>query len=302
MNTDEYGQRRSRTRRRKPLMIIAALATTAALALTAPAIASASSADHAPTAVAAGKPAAKPTIVLVHGAWAGASSFDPVTTLLQAQGYTVVNAPNPLRGVEDDISSVVSYVSTVHPEPVILVGHSYGGVVITGAAGRLPNVKALVYIDAYAPDDGESALALTIQNPGSAINPAADFDAVDYPHAPMVEDPPHPDHDAYIKADRFKALFAASLPTVVTRVLAADQSPIALSALGTPFPGVPGWKSIPSWYFVGTDDQVIPPATQRFMAQRAGSKIVEGKSPHLAMYGAPLKVSQLIVSAAKAVG
>ncbi len=290
-----------RRRRKTVVALLTALVATAAL-LAAPGIAAASS-PTARHAVAADQSGTKPTIVLVHGAWAGASSFDPVTALLQAQGYTVVNAPNPLRGVTDDIASVVSYVSTVHPEPVILVGHSYGGVVITGAASKLPNVKGLVYIDAYAPDTGESALQLTGMNPGSAVNPAADFDVVDYPGAPLVGDPAAPDHDTYVKADRFKALFAANVPTSITNMLAADQSPTALiSALGTPFTGTPAWKTLPSWYFVGTDDQVIPPATQRFMAQRAGSKVVEAKAPHLAMYGSPLKVAQLIVSAATSVG
>ncbi|MDL5486832.1 alpha/beta fold hydrolase [Microbacterium wangruii] len=302
MRTIRRDERRTGPRRRRPLLaMLAAIIATALLALAAPAVVSAAP-TSSPSAVSAAKPrttAAKPTIVLVHGAWAGASSFDPVTTILQAQGYTVVSANVPMRAMEDDINQVVSYVSTLHPEPVVLVGHSYGGFVITGAASRLPNVKGLVYIDAFAPKAGESIVSLA-QGSGSLLDVGTDY-------AKAFDIVPHPGQDGagpdfYLRVDRFREIIAAGVPSVVTKVLAADQSPIAGSVLETPFNGPAAWESLPSWYFVGTDDKVIPAAGQRQMAQRAGSTIVEGRAPHLAMYGAPLKVSQLIVSAARAVG
>jgi len=241
----------------------------------------------------------KPTIVLVHGAWADGSSFAAVTADLQLHGYTVLLAPNPLRGVANDTKAVSDFLAQATTGPVVLAAHSYGGVVITGAASDNANVKALVYIDAYAPDAGESATSLTNELPGSLLNvtdPTTVFDFV----LPAT-DSPQGDYDSYIKRDKFHDIFAASLPAIEAAVLGAGQSPATLAALGTPFSGTPAWKSIPSWFFVGTADKVIPAAQQQALAKRAGGTVVEGNAPHLSMLAEPLKVSRLIRDAAESV-
>jgi pimeloyl-ACP methyl ester carboxylesterase len=241
----------------------------------------------------------KPTIVLVHGAWADSASFAAVTATLQLEGYNVLSAPNPLRSIELDMKVVSDFIAQATSGPVVLAGHSYGGVVITGAAAASPTVKALVYIDAYAPDNGESATSLTNALPGSLLNvpdPTSVFDFVlPAPDAPQGE------YDSYIKRDKFHAIFAETLPKAESNVLAASQAPAALAALGAPFTGTPAWKTLPSWYFVGTVDRVIPEAQQRAMAERAGSVVVDGHAPHLSMLAEPLKVSRLVTEAAKSI-
>jgi pimeloyl-ACP methyl ester carboxylesterase len=152
----------------------------------------------------------KPTIVLVHGAWADASSFSAVTADLQRRGFTVLLAPNPLCGVANDTKEAADFVAQATSGPVVLVGHSYGGVVITGAAASLPEVRALVYVDAFAPAPGESASSLTNELPGSLLNvpdPTAIFDFV----LPSP-DAPQGDYDSYIKRERFHEVFAAGIP------------------------------------------------------------------------------------------
>jgi pimeloyl-ACP methyl ester carboxylesterase len=228
----------------------------------------------------------KPTIVLVHGAWADASSWAPVTSRLQRLGYTVLAAPNPLRGLGSDAAYLDAFLQQHTSGPVILVGHSYGGAVITNAALADPEVKGLVYIDAFAPDQGDTILGLQ----GGGGDPTALFDAVAYPGAPAG------DADLYIKTALFPQLFAAGLPAATTAALAAAQRPIALSALTEPS-GFPAWKTLPSWYLVGTDDQILPPALQLTMAQRAHSHIVRVAAPHLAMLAKPDAVTALIVTA-----
>ena len=241
----------------------------------------------------------KPTIVLVHGAWADSASFAAVTATLQIEGYTVLSAPNPLRGVEFDTKIVSDFIEQATSGPVVLAAHSYGGVVITGAAAASPRVKALVYIDAYAPDNGESASSLTNALPGSLLNvpdPTTVFDFV-----LPAPDAAQGDYDSYIKRDKFHEIFAETLPKAESNVLAAGQAPATLAALATPFMGTPAWKTLPSWYFVGKVDRVIPEAQQRAMAERAGSVVMEGHAPHLSMLAEPLKVASLISDAAKSV-
>ncbi|THG29123.1 alpha/beta hydrolase [Glaciibacter flavus] len=241
----------------------------------------------------------KPTIVLVHGAWADGSSFAAVTATLQVEGFTVLLAPNPLRGVATDTKAVADFLNQATQGPVVLAAHSYGGVVITGAALEADNVKALVFIDAYAPDAGESASGLTNALPGSMLNVPDPTTVLDFV-LPAV-DAPQGEYDSYIKRDKFHEIFAATLPRVEADALGAGQNPVTLGALGTPFEGTPAWKSIPSWYFVGTVDHVIPPEQQRAMAHRAGSTIVEGHAPHLSMLAEPLTVAHVIVEAAKSI-
>ncbi|WP_431218864.1 alpha/beta fold hydrolase [Leifsonia xyli] len=241
----------------------------------------------------------KPTIVLVHGAWADSASFAAVTATLQLEGYSVLLAPNPLRGVEADTKAVRDFVSQATSGPILLAAHSYGGVLITGAASDLPQVKALVYIDAYVPDNGESATTLTNTLPGSLLNvpdPTTVFDFV-----LPAPDASQGDYDSYIKRDKFHEIFAETLPKTEASVLGAGQAATALAALGTPFTGTPAWKTLPSWYFVGKVDRVIPEAQQRAMAERAGSVVVDGHAPHLSMLAEPLKVSRLIADAAKSI-
>ncbi|MFB2596159.1 alpha/beta fold hydrolase [Herbiconiux sp. P17] len=256
----------------------------------------AASATADTVADAASKPASKPTIVLVHGAWADSSSFAKVTAELQHDGYTVLSAPNPLRGLSADAASVAAFVNQATTGPVVLVGHSYGGAVITNAATQTPTVKALAFIDAFAPDQGETIVQLAGAVPGSALagDPADVFDAVQDPNLPEG------DPDLYVKKSLFAQAFAASLGKSEGAVLAASQSPVAGGALQEPS-GTPAWKTIPSFFFVGTDDKIIPVDGQLFMAQRAGGTVVKAKADHLSMLEKPDEVATLIERAAKSV-
>lgn len=276
-----------RTRRFAPGIALAALA---GLGLAVPS-AAATSATSSHTAA-----APKPTIVLVHGAWADASSFAPVTKRLQQDGYTVLNAPNPLRGLDTDAANVAAFINQATTGPVVLVGHSYGGAVITNAAVATPTVKALVYVDAYAPAVGESVLDLTGAQPGSALavrDPTTVFTFVQYDGATGG------DVDVYLKPNLFKGIAAAALPASKANVLAASQSPVALGALkaGTT---AAAWTQIKSYFFIGTNDKVLPPAEQRAMAERAHGVTVERKADHLSMLEAPKEITALIETAAKA--
>jgi len=232
---------------------------------------------------------AKPIIVLVHGAWADASGFNGVISRLQEDGYTVYAPPNPLRGLTSDAAYLAGFLKTISG-PIVLVGHSYGGAVITNAALGNPNIKALVFIDAFAPDEGESLLQLAGARPGSALNapPATVFNLVPLPGG---------DVDLFLKADVVREDFANDLPSNEASVLASTQRPLTLSAAAAKS-GTPAWKTIPSWYMIGTDDRVLPPAEQLFMAKRAHSEIVEVNASHLSMTSHPDVAEDLIVKAA----
>ena len=240
------------------------------------------------------------TIVLVHGAWADGSGWNGVTSRLQKDGYTVWAVPNPLRGLSSDAAYVASILNTI-TGPIILVAHSYGGAVITNAATGNPNVKALVYIDGFAPDEGESALQLASMPPPPGASPSCVlgdpstvFNVVSYPGAL------NGDVDLYIKPEVFPSCFANTIVAKQAAVLAASQRPVTFSALAEPS-GTPAWKTIPSWYLVGTLDKVIPPYVQIFMAERANAQIVQVKAPHPAMITDPKDVADLIETAAQAV-
>jgi len=237
---------------------------------------------------------AKPTIVLVHGAWADRSSWDGVTARLQKDGYTVDVPSNPLRSLSGDSAYLASYLSTING-PVVLVGHSYGGAVIANAATGNANVKALVYVDAYIPDQGQSLVDLT--GPGSCFyvpDLGQVFNFVPIPGAPSD------DLDVYVKPDLFPGCFANGLPPKEGAALAAAQRPITTEALNEQS-GVPAWKTIPSWAVVGLADHVIPPASQIAMANNAGAQITEiDDAPHLSMISNPETVTHVIERAANA--
>ncbi|GII78963.1 alpha/beta hydrolase [Sphaerisporangium rufum] len=242
----------------------------------------------------AGRHPVKPTVVLVHGAFADASSWTKVVTRLQGAGYPVIAPANPLRDLAGDSAYLSSVLSTIDG-PVVLVGHSYGGAVISNAATGHPNVKALVFIAAFAPEETESALDLTGRFPGSRL-----------PTSLITRPYPLPGGgtgtDTYIDPAAFRAAFAADLPGRDTVPMAATQRPAALAALGSPS-GPPAWKTIASWYLVAGADQAIPPAAQRFMAERAGAHTSEARdASHVIMISRPDMTAAVIMAAARTTG
>ena len=237
----------------------------------------------------------KPTVVLVHGAWADSSSWSGVVRRLQSDGYPVRVVPNPLRSLAGDSAYLAAYLQTI-PGPIVLVGHSYGGAVVTNAATGNANVKALVYVDAFAPDQGESVVQLASAKPGSALavaDPSTVFSFVPFPGAAPG------DVELTVLPNVFRTAFANDLPRSKAAVLAATQRPVALFALNEPS-GAPAWKTIPSWYLAGTIDKVRPIAEQRAMAVRAGSHLVRVRAGHLSMVSKPGAVESIIVAAAHA--
>lgn len=232
----------------------------------------------------------RPTIVLVHGAFADASSWNGVTAALLSQGFPVIAVANPLRSLKGDAAYVAGIVSSIAGD-VVLVGHSYGGAVITHAASGRSNVKALVYVAAFAPDAGETALQLSGQFPGSTLGAALG--------TPVAL--PDGGKDLYIQPLKFHLQFAADVAERDARLMAAGQRPITEAAL-TEASGDPAWKVVPSWFIHGDADKNIPPAALRFMAQRANSRHtreVKGAS-HVVMTSHPQDVAKLIVEAANA--
>lgn len=230
----------------------------------------------------------KPTIVLVHGAFADASSWNSVTPLLQARGYTVYAPANPLRGIAGDAAYLRTFLSTI-PGPITLVGHSYGGAVITNAATGNRNVTALVYIAAYALAEGETISAANNLGGGTALL-GQHIQVRPFPGSGAT------DADAYIDPAFFRIVFAQDLPSRQTAVMVTAQRPLVASALGTPS-GPPAWTTIPSWYLVATGDHAIPPQAERAMAKRARAHTVEVSSSHVAMLSHPHHVTDLILAA-----
>jgi pimeloyl-ACP methyl ester carboxylesterase len=239
---------------------------------------------------------AKPTIVLVHGAWADGSSWNAVAAELQSQDFTVFTPPNLLRRVAVDAPYITSFLAQRTTGPVVLVGHSYGGFVITNAAIGGGDVRALVYVDAFVPDEGETAFQI-LGGSGSALDvpdPNTVLDLVGYPDAPEG------DAEAFLKPDTIHNFFAQDLSEQDRRLIIASQRPITLSANTTPS-GVGAWKTLPSWAVVGTEDRVIPPDTQRRMAERAGATITEAAASHVSMVSQPQVAIDAILAAVAAV-
>jgi pimeloyl-ACP methyl ester carboxylesterase len=233
----------------------------------------------------------KPTIVLVHGAWADTSSWDGVIQRLHADGYTVYAPPDPLQGLRYDAAYLADFLHSISG-PIVLVGHSYGGAVITNAATGDKQVKALVYVDAFAPGQGQTIEQLLASHPGSCAVPA-NLTVVPYPGAPAGVG------EAYIKQSAFPSCMADGLPATEARVLGVTQLPIATIAL-TQKSGVPAWKTIPSWAVVGTADHAIPLALQLAMATRAHAHITTVDAPHLSMVSDPGAVTTVILRAVRA--
>ncbi|GAA0389656.1 alpha/beta hydrolase [Acrocarpospora corrugata] len=233
------------------------------------------------------RPETKPTVVLVHGAFADASGWNDVAAKLIRENYPVIAPANPLRSVATDSAYLASVLATLSG-PIVLAAHSYGGIVVTNAAAGNPNVKALVYVAAFAPDEGESLLQLQTQFPGSKLNEAAlDF----RPYAEGLV-------DGYIKKEFFRSVFAGDVPKATTDLMHAGQRPADARTLGEPS-GAPAWKTIPSYYLVARNDQVLPAAAQRFMAKRAGSQVREIGASHVAMISEPAATADLIKRAAR---
>jgi pimeloyl-ACP methyl ester carboxylesterase len=236
---------------------------------------------------------AKPTVVLVHGAFADASGWTGVVQRLQSGGFTVLAPANPLRGVASDSAYIASVLATI-TGPIVLVGHSYGGEVITNAATGNPNVKALVYVAAFAPDEGETSGDLATKFPGTGLTPG------NLVFRPFTNLDGTTGTDGYINPSVFHDVFCADLSRSTAAVMAATQRPGSVSTLGEPS-GVPAWKTIPSWYVVAKQDRAIPPAVERFMAQRMNAHTIEINSSHVAMISHPAAVTDLILNAAHAV-
>jgi pimeloyl-ACP methyl ester carboxylesterase len=244
-------------------------------------------ATAAPARAAADTPS-KPTIVLVHGAFAESSSWNAVAALLLDKGYPVVALANPLRGVKSDAAYVSKALDAIRG-PIVLVGHSYGGSVITGAAAGKANVKALVYVAGFAPDSGDTAAALASKFPGSTLGAAL------APPVPLEDG----SKDLYIDQSKFRVQFAADVSASDAKLMAATQRPIAETALNEPA-AVAAWKTIPSWFFFGSLDKNIPRAAHAFMAQRAHArKVVEiDGASHVVMISHPEPLVKLIAEAA----
>ena len=239
--------------------------------------------------------AKRPTIVLVDGAWADTSSWDGELKVLMAAGYRVRAIGNPVEGLTTDAETVADFLKSI-PGPIVLVGHSYGGSVITNAATGNPNVKALVYVDAAAPAPGETNGSLS--GADSILNkdtPSQLFTDVPIPNAPAGTE------DLYLNEDIFVHNFASDLPVAEAEQLWASQRGASTAAFNTPSKTA-AWKTIPSWYFISTGDQIITPSSELAMAKRAHSHITmfQGGS-HLTLISHPNAVTATITSAIRAV-
>jgi|SRR6185369_16630843 pimeloyl-ACP methyl ester carboxylesterase len=260
----------------------------AAAAATAAGITLGSAADASP-----GSPTPKPTIVLVHGGYADSSCWNATIQQLQNKGYATVCGSNPLRGIPTDAPYIGSLLDSISG-PVVLVAHSMGGTVITNAAAGKTNVKALVYIAAFAPDVGETQGELITKFPGSEVGPVSV--AVPYTKADGTTGT-----DLYLSKDG-QAAFAADISTSAFRVLQATQRPFDADSFIFPTTAA-AWKTIPSWGLVAGQDKAIPPACERWMYNRANArKVVEvPNSSHVVMLSHPEIVANLIADAAKAI-
>ncbi|MEU1589720.1 alpha/beta hydrolase [Micromonospora sp. NPDC005710] len=232
-----------------------------------------------------------PTVVLIHGAFAGSSSWNGVIANLKGRGYPVIAVANPLRGVQKDAAYVRALVDSL-PGPVVMAAHSYGGLVMTEAADGAANVKALVYVASVSPDVGESVIDLVGKYPGSQLPTSITM-------VPIPSEDGGMDMDQYIKVDMFPEVFAADVDRGTAEIMAATQRPATASAqVGSVTKTA--WKTIPSWTVISTQDQGIPPDLQRFLADRAKSTVVEIDGSHAVAVSQPDAVADVIDTAARA--
>ncbi len=221
-------------------------------------------------------------IMLVHGAWADGSCWSKVILLLEAKGYKVTAVQIPLFSLENDIEVTRRLLSNL-PTPTVLVGHSYGGAVITGAATAAPQVKALVYITAFGLDEGESLESLSKQGPPSPGSTAIEPDANGF---------------LWINRDKFHDSFAGGATADEAAVMAAVQKPLSFAAFGGKETS-PAWKTLPSWYLVCTEDKMIPPPAQEFLAKRMNATVRSVASSHCPFMSHPDAVADIIALAAE---
>ena len=226
----------------------------------------------------------KAEILLVHGAWADGSCWNKVIVLLEAKGYMVTAAQIPLTSLENDID-VTRRLLADRSQPTVLVGHSYGGAVISGAATTTPQVKALVYITAFGLDEGESLESLANQGPPSPGSAAIQPDSHGF---------------LWINLEKFHKSFAGDVNTEEAAVMAAVQKPLGLPAFSGK-EGTPAWKTIPSWYLICTDDQMIPPPAQEFFANRMNATVRSVPSSHCPFKSHPQAVADIIALAADSI-
>ncbi len=238
-------------------------------------------------------PDVKPTIVLVHGAYADASSWNGVIERLQQQGYTVIAAANPLRGVTSDSAYIASLLGQIDG-PVLLAGHSYGGAVITNAASSAPNVAGLVFVAAFAPDEGETLGEVENGSKDSVLGTA--LVQYTYPAGPGGQTAV----EFAINPAQIREAFAADLPPETTALMAATQRPAAAAAF-TDASGPPAWKKLPSWAVVATGDKAAGTDVVRAQAQRAGADIIEVEGSHVIMISQPQVVTDHILKAARTI-
>ncbi len=223
-------------------------------------------------------------VILIHGAWADGSSWSAVIEQLQAEGHKVTAPQFPMTSLADDVARL-RQVLTLQDGPTVLVGHSYGGQIMTALGADAPNVAGLVYVAAFGLDEGESLGALLAQGP---VTPALAHQFID--NRGFV----------WLSEDDFVNHFAADVDPVKARVLYAVQQPLAAAAFNDVM-GVPAWKSLPSWYMVAVDDEALPADAERLFAKRMGATVVEVPSSHLAMVSHPGEVAKLTEAAAESV-
>jgi pimeloyl-ACP methyl ester carboxylesterase len=229
-----------------------------------------------------GSQMAKPTIVLVHGAWADGSSWQHVIPILVRDGYNVVSSANPLSSVDADVA-VAKRLIDAQKGPLVVVGHSYGGAIITGAAANNPNVKALVYLAAFAPDVGETMGAVASKYPPSPANKAASPDAAGF---------------LWLDRAKFHDVFCADVPQAEALIMSITQRPLSSVVFGQA-QTVAAWKQVPSWFVVAKNDMAIDPEQERFYAKRMNAHTTEIASSHVVMISHAAEVTKIIEEAAR---
>ena len=233
-----------------------------------------------------------PTIVLVHGAWADATGFDAGIRSLQRRGFRAIGFANPLRDLAGDATYLAEFLRSL-TGPIVLVGHSYGGNVISMAATGNDQVQALVYFNGWMCDEGESQQQLLERFEGSLVGPSIR-------PVPFTGPDGSEGADLYLDPEAFREAFAAPSGPETAAVLAAAQRPYAAAAFAAAPSGPPAWKTLPCWYLLGTENKAIPPALQRFMAERADATIVEVPASHVSFVSQPEAATQLLRQAVEA--